>query len=215
MSSAFFPSSDLPTPNENLPIAPEWLSRPAPEVATDLLGCVLVRQFPDGQTYRGLIVETEAYTPDDPAMHAYRRETDRNRILFGKAGMSYVYRIYGIYHCFNVVTDLEGRPSAVLLRALELDRLPDWTPPTDAAKPHRAAAGPGKLCRILQIDTSLTAQPLAIGNALWLEHRSIKWQAEYDHHQIEFVQTTRIGLTQGVDLPWRWYVKSSKAVSRR
>lgn len=211
--------------SDRQPIDPEWLSRDATEVAPDLLGCVLVRQFADGQTYQGFIVETEAYTPDDPAMHAYRRPTDRNRVLFGRAGMSYVYRIYGIYHCFNVVTDLEGRPSAVLLRALELNALPEGGTPADAAKPHRAAAGPGKLCRILKIDASLTAQPLYPGNPLWLEHRSPDWQAKLDrptgstegtasHPLLEFVQTTRIGLTQGVDLPWRWYVKSSRAVSR-
>ncbi|MEP0909776.1 DNA-3-methyladenine glycosylase [Leptolyngbya sp. FACHB-711] len=200
---------------DGFPIAPEWLSRDATEVAPDLLGCTVVRQFVDGQIYRGLIVETEAYTPNDPAMHAYRRETDRNRVLFGKAGMSYVYRIYGMYHCFNVVTDLEGRPSAVLFRALELDTLPEWITPPDAAKPHRAAAGPGKLCRLLRIDTSLTAQPLQPGNPLWLEHRSPAWQTQLDSGQLEFVQTTRIGLTQGIDLPWRWYLKHSKAVSRR
>lgn len=201
----------LPAP----PIASQWLARPATEVAPDLLGCTLMRQFANGQIYQGVIVETEAYTPDDPAMHAYRRETDRNRVLFGKAGMSYVYRIYGIYHCFNVVTDLEGRPSAVLLRALELDYLPEWVTPSDATKPHRAAAGPGKLCRILQINTSLTAQPLCPGNSLWLEHRSPEWQEKLAGDRLTIVQTTRIGLTQGVDLPWRWYIKESRAVSRR
>ncbi len=120
-------------------IRSEWLSRSSLEVAPDLLGCTLVRQFSDGLTLRGMIVETEAYTVGDPACHAYRRQTDRNRIMFGPAGMSYVYLIYGIYHCLNVVTDRDGVPSAVLIRALQLDSLPPWCIDEKLA---RVAAGP-------------------------------------------------------------------------
>ncbi|HEY9752088.1 MAG TPA: DNA-3-methyladenine glycosylase, partial [Coleofasciculaceae cyanobacterium] len=98
------------------PISIDWYSRPATEVAPDLIGCTLVRQMPDGAQLRGLIVETEAYGPDDPACHAYRRKTARNRVMFGPAGRTYVYLIYGIYYCLNVITDLDGLPSAVLLR---------------------------------------------------------------------------------------------------
>lgn len=173
-----------------------------------------MRQLPDGQTFRGVIVETEAYAPGDPACHAYRRQTTRNAVMFGAAGMSYVYLIYGMYHCLNVVTDLDGVPSAILIRALELESLPDWIDPKQRKKPHLVAAGPGKLCRALKIDLSLTAQPFQADSALGLEHRSKTFQEEYDRHSIEFVQTTRIGLTQGADIPWRWYVKGCPAVSR-
>ncbi|RMF62263.1 MAG: DNA-3-methyladenine glycosylase [Cyanobacteria bacterium J069] len=199
-------------------ITPNWLSRCATEVAPDLLGCVLVRQLPDGQILRGVIVETEAYTPGDPACHAYRRRTARNAVMFGPAGWAYVYLIYGMYHCFNVVTDLDGVPSAVLVRALELEALPPWLdsrldPKRD--KLHRVAAGPGKLCRALQIDLSLTMTPLAPGQGLWLERRSPKFQTQLDSGALTFVQTTRIGLTQGADRPWRWYVAESNSVSKR
>jgi DNA-3-methyladenine glycosylase len=192
-----------------------WLSRPATEVAPDLIGCTLVRQLPDRSTWRSTIVETEAYGPNDPACHAYRRRTARNGVMFGPAGMSYVYLIYGIYHCFNVVTDQDGVASAVLIRAVELDMIPPWIDPTQPPKPSRVGAGPGKLCRALQIDLSLTAQPLLPEQSLWLEPRSTPWQTQFDQGTIGLTQTTRIGLTQGVDLPWRWYLSTSAAVSKR
>lgn len=193
-------------------IQSDWLSRSSLEVAPDLLGCTLVRQFADGLTLRGMIVETEAYTVGDPACHAYRRQTDRNRIMFGPAGMTYVYLIYGIYHCLNVVTDRDGVPSAVLIRALQLDSLPPWC--LDE-KLTRVAAGPGKLCRAFKIDLTLSAQLFQPGQSLWLEPRSPQFQAQIEQHAIAFVQTTRIGLTQGVDLPWRWYIKNCAAVSKK
>jgi len=195
------------------PIAASWLARPSTEVAPDLLGCTLVRQI-DGQTYRGLIVETEAYAPGDPACHAYRRPTKRNQVMFGAAGMTYVYLIYGMYHCLNVVTDLDGVPSAVLIRALELETMPPWSDRQKERKLSRIAAGPGKLCRVFNIDLSLTAQALLPGQSLWLEHRSPTFEEKLGQGAIAFVQTTRIGLTQGTDLPWRWYIKDCPAVSK-
>lgn len=195
-------------------IGTDWLSRPATQVAPDLVGCTLVRQMPDGQKLRGVIVETEAYEPGDPACHAYRSRTPRNQVMFGGAGMTYVYLIYGMYHCLNIVTDLDGVPSAVLIRALELESLPEWIV-GHKSKLHRVAAGPGKLCRALKIDLSLTAQPLQPGNSLWLEHRQPEFQQQLEQGKQNLIQTTRIGLTQGTDLPWRWYLANSPAVSKR
>lgn len=189
-------------------VEPNWLARPATVVAPLLLGCVLVRQFPDGKVIRGLIVETEAYAVGDPAFHAYKRRTDRNSIVFGPPGRSYVYLIYGIYHCFNVVTDVDSIPSAVLIRALQLESVPD------GKNLHRFAAGPGKLCLALQIDRSLNGSVLQLGAALWLEHRRSEFQQQLVNSEIAFVQTTRIGISKGVDLPWRWYIKNCPAVSR-
>jgi DNA-3-methyladenine glycosylase len=90
------------------PITPSWLNRPSTLVAPEIIGCTLVRRFSDETTIRGVIVETEAYTSGDPAMHAYRRRTNRNSVLFGAARVAYVYVIYGSYHCLNIVTDEEG-----------------------------------------------------------------------------------------------------------
>ena len=196
-------------------VEPNWLARPSTSVAPDLLGCTLVRQLPSGEIIRGLIVETEAYAPGDPAFHAYRRRTNRNDVLFGLAGRSYIYLIYGIYHCFNIVTDQDGIPSAVLIRALQLLSLPagiDLDLNQNLAK--KIAAGPGKLCRVMQIDRSLNGSVLQPGEPLWLEHRSSEFQQQLDSQAITFVQTTRIGLTQGIELPWRWYISNCPAVSR-
>jgi DNA-3-methyladenine glycosylase len=99
----------------------EWLSRDSASVAPDLIGCTLVRQMSDGTTLRGLIVETEAYGPGDPAMHAYRRPTARNQVMFGSAGMAYVYLIYGTYHCFNITTD-QPHPMRDLITHLAANR---------------------------------------------------------------------------------------------
>jgi DNA-3-methyladenine glycosylase len=212
-------------------IPTEWFDRSAVRVAPDLIGCTLVRQLPDGTQLRGLIVETEAYQEGDPACHAYRKQTKRNQIMFGAPGFVYVYLIYGMYHCVNIVTDRVGTPSAVLIRALDL------TPETlrtillkPKEKPVRAAAGPGKLCQAMQINLDLYGTKLELGQAMWLEHRvstgaasaqaevtptpTSGWQANLDLGRLELIQTTRIGLTQGLDLPWRWYLKGCQAVSK-
>ncbi|WP_310490384.1 DNA-3-methyladenine glycosylase [Chamaesiphon sp. VAR_69_metabat_338] len=204
-------------------ILTEWFDRSAVSVAPDLIGCTLVRQLPDGRQLRGLIVETEAYQEGDPACHAYRKQTKRNQIMFGAAGYIYVYLIYGIYHCVNIVTDRVGAPSAVLIRALELEpETLNTITLRPKEKPARAAAGPGKLCLAMQINLDLYGTKLAWGQEMWVEHRQIEWQTQLDlgtsslgtSSAIEIVQTTRIGLTQGIDLPWRWYLKGCQAVSK-
>ncbi|MGB7413321.1 MAG: DNA-3-methyladenine glycosylase [Thermosynechococcaceae cyanobacterium] len=200
----------------------KWLARPAPEVAPDLVGCQLVRQLPSGEIIRSVIVETEAYAPGDPACHAYKRRTPRNAVMFGPAGMTYVYLIYGMYHCLNVVTDLDEVPSAVLIRALQFEIWPQALEVQTKQPLHRIAAGPGKLCRVLDIDRSFSGKALQQGEPLWLEHRLPEFddamaagQSETIATQSEqLVQTTRIGLTQGVEIPWRWYLKDCRAVSK-
>ena len=192
-----------------------WLSRPSTEVAPDLVGCTLARRFTDGTVYRGLIVETEAYTPEDPACHAYRRRTARNEVMFGPPGGCYVYLIYGMYHCINVVTDLDTVPSAVLIRALALETIPPWVEDKKRAKPERVAAGPGKLCGVLKIDRALSGTTFSPDQPLWLEPRSAKFQQDLEAEEQSLVQTTRIGLTQGTDLPWRWYLSNCAAVSKK
>lgn len=202
------------------PIAPSWLDRPAIAVAPDLIGCSLVRQWPDGRVLRSCIVETEAYDPGDPACHGYRRRTARNGSMFAGAGVAYVYQIYGLYHCLNIVTGAAGSASAVLIRAVALEREPeDWPDrrPPRKTKPdplHRLGAGPGKLCQVLAIDRRFDGIPLVPDQALYLEHRSPALAQAWQACELTLAQTTRIGLSQGQDLPWRWYWAGSPAVSK-
>jgi DNA-3-methyladenine glycosylase len=201
---------DLP---DDLPTAPlieaNWCDRPATAVAPDLIGCTLVRQIPHGPLIRATIVETEAYAPADPACHAYRGLSKRNASMFGPPGHSYVYLIYGMYYCFNVVTEPVGIGSAVLIRAIALETIPPALAAPSTQKPHRIAAGPGKLCRTLNIDRTQDGVPLLPSSGLWLEHRSGPLAAD------AIIQTTRIGITQAADKPWRWYLKDSLAVSKK
>ncbi len=194
-------------------ILPEWCDRPSVQLAPDLLGCTLHRQLPDGPIIRATIVETEAYAPGDPACHAYTGKSKRNAAMFGPPGHSYVYLIYGMYHCLNVVSEAAGIGSAVLLRALALDSVPaelaNWLSAKQLSKPSLIAAGPGKLCRALAIDRDLDGALYHPDSGLWLERRSADIPAS------QIVQTTRIGITKAVDKPWRWYLKDSPSVSKR
>jgi DNA-3-methyladenine glycosylase len=188
-----------------------WLSRPAWEVAPQLLGCTLVRTI-DGIEYRAMIVETEAYDArTDPACHAYKKRSDRNAVMFGAAGLVYVYLIYGIHHCINLVTDQAGIASAVLIRAICLEQVPPWIDArkvshhrNHSAKSDRLGAGPGKLCKVLKIDRSLNGETLAPKSPLSLEIHPLF---------PEIIQTTRIGISQGIDIPWRWYIANHPDVS--
>jgi DNA-3-methyladenine glycosylase len=108
----------------------------------------------------GKIVEVEAYVgPQDKACHASKGRTPRTEVLFGPPGVAYVYLIYGMYHCLNVVTEREEFPSAILIRAIEID--------------GELIDGPGRLCRALQIDRRLNRVDLTTGESLWFEDQGI------------------------------------------
>jgi len=137
-----------------------YFNRPTLKVARSLMGKYVVRQTEQG-AMAGLIVEVEAYVgPHDLACHASRGRTQRTDVLFGPPGIAYVYLIYGMYHCLNVVTEREGFPAAILIRAVE----------------HRDALstlidGPGRVCRAFHIDLRLNRWDLTLGEGLWLEDR--------------------------------------------
>lgn len=134
-----------------------YFAGPTLTVARSLVGKYLVRDT-GGSLVAGKIIEVEAYVgPHDKACHASRGRTPRTDVLFGPPGVAYVYLIYGMYHCLNVVTERDGYPAAVLIRAIEID--------------GRLIDGPGRLCRALEIDLSLNRIDMTIGKALWFEDR--------------------------------------------
>jgi DNA-3-methyladenine glycosylase len=136
-----------------------YFNRPTLRVARSLLGKYLVRKK-ERRVVAGRIVEVEAYIGmEDRACHASKGRTARTEVMFGPAGVSYVYLIYGMHHCFNIVTERSGFPSAVLVRAVE-----------DAAT-RRLIDGPGRVCRFLAIDRKLNCMDLTAGGKLWVEDR--------------------------------------------
>lgn len=135
-----------------------FYARPTLTVAQELLGKALVRRLPDGREVGGIVVETEAYLPGDRAAHAWRGRTARNAPMFGPPGHAYVYLIYGLHHCLNPVTEPEGTPAAVLIRAL------DPFPGTGRT------GGPGLLCRALGIDRTLNGADLTDGTLRFEDH---------------------------------------------
>ncbi len=166
------------------------------QVAKDLLGCKLLRRYKDS-VLEGVIVETEAYKANDPACHAYKGKTPRSATLFKNPGLSYVYLIYGMYHCVNIVTEPEEIAGAVLIRALEpLESLDNTN-------------GPGKLCRELKITKELNEIDVTSSESnLWIEkYQSIK--------PAQIVETARIGIKQATDWPWRFYIKDNKFISKK
>jgi DNA-3-methyladenine glycosylase len=142
-----------------------WFDRPALELARDLLGARLVHDAPDG-TVGGRIVEVEAYAgPEDLAAHSTRGRTARNGVMFGPPGHLYVYLIYGLHHCLNVVAGPGTKPEAVLVRALALDEgIEVARLRRGAALPmERLASGPGNVARALGVDRSLDGVDLLDG----------------------------------------------------
>ncbi len=187
-----------PITSDFLSLPKSFFCRPAEVVGPELIGCLLVKRQADGGLLWGVIVETEAYAQDDPACHGYRRRSPQNETLFGEPGRFDVYVSYGIHHCVNVVT---GRPewaNGALLRAVAMP-----------GEPERIAAGPGLLSRRFEISRRHDNSPACGENELWLAPRPSVLNSP------ELVITTRIGISQAQDLPWRWYLQASRSVSRR
>jgi DNA-3-methyladenine glycosylase len=191
-------------------LARDFYERPTVQVAQRLLGKYLVRVHPDGVT-TGMIAETEAYVgPEDKASHASRGRTPRTAAMFGPAGFAYVYGIYGLHHCLNAVTEAEGYPAAVLIRAVH---------PCEGLELMQArrrrrdlsllASGPGRLCQAFGIERALSGTDLC-GDTLFFEDRHVS--------PADIVATTRIGVAYAgpwKDMPWRFYLSGHPAVSKR
>ncbi|MDE3153721.1 MAG: DNA-3-methyladenine glycosylase [Acidobacteriota bacterium] len=212
--SAAAPASHQASPGRVLPAA--FYARPTLEVAADLPGKLLVHRSPAGET-SGIIVEVEAYIgEDDPACHAAPGPTRRNRPLYGPPGRAYVYLNYGIHALLNAVTEEEGSPAAILIRALE----PIGGVPLMRRRRRRAGKGvralapdapdldlcrgPGNLTRAMGIslddnEADLTGRRLCI--------------VDGPAPSGEVIWSPRIGIRVGTERLWRCYVAGSRAVS--
>lgn len=193
-----------------LPLPQSYYARGAERVARALLGQVLISMIGDARTV-GRIVETEAYVgPHDDASHAAERvgRTVRNEAMFGPPGIAYVYRIYGVHWCLNVVTDRAEYPAAVLIRALEpLEGQDMMRVRRSVARSERdLCSGPGKLAQALGITGALNAHPL--DEAPLCIVRGTRVPAR------RVVTRTRVGVTRAHDWPLRFYERDNPHVSR-
>ncbi len=181
-----------------------FYNRPTLEVAYDLLGKKLVR-YVNGRELSGIIVETEAYCgTNDSACHAYRGRTLRNAVMFGQPGLAYVYFTYGMHYLLNLVTEEEGNPCAVLIRAIEpLSGLAEMQTRRKRQGKY-LTNGPAKLCQALNIDKAYNGWDLTKGAELWVEK-------DRDLQADRIIATPRIGIhyanPKDRDALWRFLIK--------
>ena len=184
----------------------DFYLRPTLEVARDLIGKTIVYRHPKG-ILAGDIVEAEAYIgEDDPACHAAPGPTERNAVMYEEGGHSYIYFIYGMYHCFNIVTERSGFPAAVLIRAVEPvagQKIMAANSPVNTEKP---ANGPGKFCRAFGLTRRQNGLDLT-GNKLYLLDRG---------RTVKNIGTSpRIGIKKAARRNWRFFDADSDCISRK
>jgi DNA-3-methyladenine glycosylase len=205
------------SPNSTLDFVPwprSFFSPSADVVAPLLLGHFLIRQAPGGPC-GGIIVETEAYLADDPACHAFRGETERNRAMFGPPGHAYVYFIYGNHHCVNAVCRPQGHGEAVLIRAIEAGfGLQAMRARRAVANPHQLTNGPGKLCEALDIKRELDGTDLCdVDSRLMVARNPDRDKLLADRGPV--VTAPRVGITKAAEWPLRFCLVGSPCVSRK
>ena len=184
-----------------------FFERPAPDVARDLIGKVLVHRTAAGLR-SGRIVEVEAYRGrQDPASHAFRGPTPRSAVMFGLPGHLYVYFTYGMHHCVNFVCEAEGSAGAVLVRALEpLRGIDAMRRSRGTPEFARLARGPGCVAQALALDRRQDGLDLSSGEV---------WVASTTRppYAARILRGQRIGIRVGVERPWRFWVAGHPCVS--
>jgi DNA-3-methyladenine glycosylase len=187
-----------------------FFNRDAPALARALLGCILVHDSREGTT-AGIIVETEAYDQSDPASHSASGPTLRNRVMFGPAGLLYVYFSYGVHWCANIVAGPEGHGAAVLLRALEptvgLEVMALRRGQPFPSDPRLLASGPGRLTQAMGITRSHNGADLCNGGPLFVMRPSRSGRCSV-------TVTARVGISKAQRTPWRFFLTGSRFVSR-
>lgn len=197
------------------PLPASFYERSAALVAPEMLGHWLLRREDDGELSGGLIVETEAYlAQDDPACHAARGRTERNRSMWGPPGRAYVYFIYGMHHCFNAVCQPEGVAEAVLVRAVEPGQgLPHLRKRRIGVTDRELMNGPGKLCLALAISKEADGIEL-IRDSSHLFIAANPQRDEFVMANGPITSSPRIGITKAADLPLRFSLSRSPFLSR-
>ena len=196
------------------PLPRRFYEPSAKVVAPALLGHWLIRNTLKGPC-GGAIVETEAYLAGDPACHGAPGPTARNRVMFGAPGHGYVYLIYGYHFCVNAVCRPAGVAEAVLIRAVEVELGEAFMRDRRPVKAARDLTnGPGKLCQAMDIDRGLDGVDLCdVDSQLFIARNpGVK---EFRRERGPVVTTARVGLTKAADLPLRFYLEGSLAVSQR
>jgi len=193
------------------PLTKNFFLKPTLQVAKNLLGMKL-STYVLGKTTSGIIVEVEAYQGDiDQASHAFRGKTKRTEIMFGEGGFCYVYFIYGMYYCVNVVTEKAGFGSAVLIRALEplegLETMKKRRKLKRETSGFSLTNGPGKLCQALAIDKGLNGENL-------LKSAKINLTPFKNFSNSKIGVSHRIGISKSKELPWRFFLKDNEYVSK-
>ena len=204
------PEGGAPGRDEPSVILPQsFYVRSALQVAPDLLGCLVVREW-QGKKLVGRIVEVEAYLgQEDAASHAYRGPTPRSQVMFGRAGIAYVYLIYGVHHCLNVVTGPDGEGQAVLIRALEpVTGVGVMKKRREQQDLRNLSNGPGKLCQALGVDRGLNGHDLTAGSILWFESGQLSGQT--------ICTSPRVGVRgddHALRASWRFFLADNPFVS--
>lgn len=188
---------------------PDILGLPATQAAPLLLGCYLLRETSAG-LIKVKLVETEAYHEEDPASHSFKWKTPRTAPMFEPGGRIYVYFTYGMHYCINIVTGQKGVGEAVLLRAAEpVEGIEIMQANRHISDISNLTNGPGKLAQALGIkSTELSGRPLGQAT-LWLEEPTKSIAKE------NIISAPRVGISQAVDLPWRFYIRDNTYVSKK
>jgi DNA-3-methyladenine glycosylase len=198
-----------PSPLPGAPLPREFFARPATEVGPEVLGCVLWHETGDGVVAVKL-TEVEAYMGSaDPASHSFRGMTARNAVMFGPPGHAYVYFTYGMYFCVNLVCQLEGSASAVLLRAGRIVAGEELARARRASsrRPEDLARGPALLCQALGIDRAQNGVDVCTAGSPLLVTGTT------DRYEKKICAGPRVGISSAADLPWRYWADGDPTVS--
>lgn len=215
--AGFYYNDRMPRPSRrargpgSAALPPDFYARPTLTVAREILGCVLKRRLPDGAIVSGRIVEAEAYIGEgDKACHARAGRTPRTAPLYGPPGRAYIYLTYGVHHLLNAVTEEEGAPAAVLIRALEpLEGLERMARRRGTNRDHLLTSGPAKICQAMGLDLRHNTTALQSAD-LWIEPGSRVPDRDV-------ATSARIGCESAAPpwdlMPWRWFEKGNRFVT--